>query len=62
MISENINKDFFQHDILYETETKRADGKIIVQKKERLHCSENGWKSRSIQSTRNQKRYDPDFF
>jgi len=31
MLSENINKDFFQHDIPYERETKRADGKIIVQ-------------------------------
>jgi hypothetical protein len=33
MISENINKDFFQHDIPYETETERADGKLVVQEK-----------------------------
>jgi hypothetical protein len=33
MISENINKDFFQHDIPYETETRRTDGKVIVQEK-----------------------------
>lgn len=33
MISENINKDFFQHEIPYQTETKRSDGKVIVQDK-----------------------------
>lgn len=33
MISENINKDFFQHDIPYKTETRRVDGKVIVQNK-----------------------------
>jgi hypothetical protein len=33
MISENINKDFFQHDIPYQTETVRSDGKVIVQEK-----------------------------
>jgi hypothetical protein len=33
MISENINKDFFQHDVPYQTETRRSDGKIIVQEK-----------------------------
>ncbi len=36
MISENINKDFFRHDIPYETETRRGDGKIIVQEKRTL--------------------------
>lgn len=33
MISENINKDFFQHDTPYQTETVRSDGKVIVQEK-----------------------------
>jgi hypothetical protein len=33
MVSENINKDFFQHEISYQTETKRADGKVIVREK-----------------------------
>jgi hypothetical protein len=33
MISENINKDFFQHEIPYQTETKRPDGKVVVQDK-----------------------------
>ena len=33
MISDNINKDFFQNEILYQTETKRHDGKVIVQDK-----------------------------
>jgi hypothetical protein len=33
MISENINKNFFQHDIPYQTETVRSDGKVIVQEK-----------------------------
>jgi len=33
MISENINKDFFQQEVPYETEMKRVDDKIIVQKK-----------------------------
>ncbi len=33
MISENVNKDFFQHEIPYETETKRSDGRIIVKEK-----------------------------
>jgi len=33
MISENINKDFFQDEISYETETERSDGKVIVQNK-----------------------------
>ena len=31
MISENINKAFFQNEILYETEIKRKDGNIEVQ-------------------------------
>jgi hypothetical protein len=33
MISDNINKDFFQHEIPYQTETKKSDGKIIVREK-----------------------------
>lgn len=33
MISDNINKDFFQHEIPYQTETKKSDGKIIVKEK-----------------------------
>jgi hypothetical protein len=33
MISENINKDFFRHEIPYETKTKRSDGEVIVQNK-----------------------------
>jgi len=33
MLSENINKDFFQHDIPYQIETRRGDGKVIVQEK-----------------------------
>jgi hypothetical protein len=33
VISENINKDFFQTDIPYQTETRRVDGKITVQEK-----------------------------
>jgi hypothetical protein len=33
MISDNINKDFFQKDVPLETEAQRADGKIVVQPK-----------------------------
>lgn len=33
MISENINKDFFQNEIPYKTETERSDGKKIEQDK-----------------------------
>lgn len=33
MMSENLNKDFFKGDIGLETETERADGKIVVQSK-----------------------------
>ncbi len=33
LISDNINKDFFRNEILYETETERNDGKILVQNK-----------------------------
>lgn len=33
MISDNINKKFFQNEIPYQIETKRADGKIIVHEK-----------------------------
>jgi hypothetical protein len=33
MISDNISKDFFQHDVPYETKTKRSDGEIIVKEK-----------------------------
>jgi hypothetical protein len=33
MISENINKGFFQSDVTCQTETKRPDGKVIVEPK-----------------------------
>jgi hypothetical protein len=33
MVSENINKEFFQNEVLYETEIHRKDGKIEVQNK-----------------------------
>jgi hypothetical protein len=33
MISENINKKFFQREVPYETETERKDGKIQVEQK-----------------------------
>ena len=33
MLSDNINKEFFQNDISYEIEMKRKDGKIQVQQK-----------------------------
>jgi len=33
MISDNINKDFFQNEIPYKTERKKSDGKIIVKDK-----------------------------
>jgi hypothetical protein len=32
-LSDNINKDFFQNDVSYETELKRPDGKLQVQQK-----------------------------
>jgi hypothetical protein len=32
-LSDNINKDFFQNDVSYETELKRPDGKVQVQQK-----------------------------
>ncbi|MEP6850618.1 MAG: AAA family ATPase [Acidobacteriota bacterium] len=33
IVSDNINKKFFQNEIPYETETERSDGKIVVQPK-----------------------------
>jgi len=33
MISDNLNQDFFQKEVLYENEIKRKDGKIIVHQK-----------------------------
>ena len=33
MISENVNKDFFQNEVSYKTETVRSDSKVIVQEK-----------------------------
>ena len=33
IISENINKDFFQNEVPYETETPRGDGKIVIERK-----------------------------
>lgn len=33
LLSDNINKKFFQNEVSYETETERDDGKIVVQPK-----------------------------
>ena len=33
LMSDNINKKFFQNEVPYETENERADGKIVVQQK-----------------------------
>jgi len=33
MISDNINKEFFQHELPYQIETVRSDGKVVVQDK-----------------------------
>lgn len=33
LLSDNINKSFFQNEVPYETETERRDGKVVVQPK-----------------------------
>lgn len=33
LLSDNINKSFFQNEVSYETETERKDGKVVVQQK-----------------------------
>jgi hypothetical protein len=33
LLSENINKEFFQNEVLYESESERNDGKILIQQK-----------------------------
>lgn len=54
MISENIDKQFFQNEVSYENEIERQDGKIIVQQKGtlrildewiRMYCPSVDWKS-----------------
>jgi hypothetical protein len=48
MISENINLDFFENEVPYETERLRNDGRVVVQRKSALTIL-NDWIHRSFE-------------
>jgi len=67
LLSDNINKDFFQGEVSYESESERKDGKIVVQSKGTLqilddwvrkHFSTDDWEpwDESIKTMREVRR------
>lgn len=50
LLSDNINKSFFQKEVSYETESERSDGKIIVQQKGTLQILDD-WVRKYFRTT-----------
>ncbi len=46
MMSDNLNRDFFRGEVSLETETKRADGKIIVEQKGTIRLLDDWFSTR----------------